>query len=140
MKYDHQKLRSTRPRRIILEELKKVTSHPTADEIYDMVRERLPRVSLGTVYRNLEVMAGSGLILKLEVAGTQRRYDGTIDPHYHIRCEICGKVDDIQIKPINGIEREIKGATSYDISGHKIEFSGRCPLCKGSIKNKPVPA
>lgn len=137
MKYTNRKLRNTRPRRIILEELKKVTSHPTADEIYTMVRGRLPRVSLGTVYRNLEIMARSGLILKLEVAGTQRRYDGTPDEHYHVRCEICGRVDDIQIKPFN-IEREIKGATPYDISGHRLEFRGRCPVCKGKVKNKTV--
>lgn len=135
MKYN-QKLRSTKPRRIILEELKKVASHPTADEIYNLVRERLPRVSLGTVYRNLEIMAGSGLIMKLEIAGTQRRYDGTTDHHYHIRCEICGKVDDIQIKPLNNIEREVKGATAYDISGHRLEFRGLCPACKGKAKNK----
>jgi Fur family ferric uptake transcriptional regulator len=100
-----------------------------------MVRERLPRVSLGTVYRNLEIMAGSGLILKLEVAGTQRRYDGTTDDHYHVRCEICGKVDDIQIKPLS-LDREIKGATPYEISGHRLEFKGRCPTCKGKVKSK----
>ena len=135
MKYD-QRLRSTKPRRIILDELKKVASHPTADEIYNIVRERLPRVSLGTVYRNLEIMGGSGLIMKLEVAGTQRRYDGITEPHYHIRCEICGKVDDIQIKPLGNIEREVRGATPYDISGHRLEFRGRCPECKGKVKNK----
>jgi Fur family ferric uptake transcriptional regulator len=130
------KLRNTRPRRIILEELKKVTSHPTADEIYNKVRARLPRVSLGTVYRNLEIMAGSGLVMKLEIAGTQRRYDGTPEQHYHIRCEVCGKVDDIQIKPIN-IDREIRGATPYEISGHSLEFKGKCPACKGK-KSKPA--
>ncbi len=79
------KMRLTTQRQVILEELGKVTSHPTANEVYDMVRKRLPRIGLGTVYRNLELMAESGLILKLEVGGTQKRFDATTDLHYHIR-------------------------------------------------------
>ena len=65
------KMRLTTQRQIILEELSKVTSHPTANEVYDMVRKRLPRIGLGTVYRNLELMAESGLILKLDSASNR---------------------------------------------------------------------
>ena len=61
----------TRQRRVILEALRGTTSHPTADEVYEMVRRRLPRISLGTVYRNLEILSGEGLVAKLEMAGTQ---------------------------------------------------------------------
>ena len=71
------KMRLTTQRQVILEELGKVKSHPTANEVYDMVRKRLPRIGLGTVYRNLELMAESGMILKLEVGGTQKRFDAT---------------------------------------------------------------
>jgi len=71
-------MRLTTQRQIILEELAKVTSHPTANEVYDMVRKRLPRIGLGTVYRNLELMADSGVILKIEVGGTQKRFDATV--------------------------------------------------------------
>lgn len=85
-------MRLTTQRQIILEELEKVTSHPTANEVYDMVRKRLPRIGLGTVYRNLELMAETGIILKIEVGGTQKRFDATTHPHYHIRCISCGKV------------------------------------------------
>jgi Fur family ferric uptake transcriptional regulator len=56
----------TRQRRVILEELRKVNTHPSADEIYEIVRKRLPRISLGTVYRNLEILSESGDIQKLE--------------------------------------------------------------------------
>jgi Fur family transcriptional regulator, ferric uptake regulator len=130
------KMRNTKPRRVILEELKKVTTHPTADEVYNMVRERLPRVSLGTVYRNLEMMSESGVILKLEIAGTQRRYDGTTDNHYHVRCTMCGKVDDLPIKPLSGIEREVREVSAYEISGHRLEFKGLCPGCKSRGKGR----
>lgn len=125
-------MRLTTQRQIILEELAKVTSHPTANEVYDMVRARLPRIGLGTVYRNLELMAESGLILKLEVGGTQKRFDATTDPHYHIRCIDCGKVDDIDIPVQSHINQTAGNASKYDILGHHIEFSGVCEECNSS--------
>jgi len=129
-------MRNTKPRKVILEELRKVVTHPSADEIYSMVRERLPHVSLGTVYRNLDIMAESGMVLKLEMAGTQRRYDGTTDNHYHVRCRMCGRVDDLPIKPLGGIESEAREASTYEISGHRLEFTGLCPACRVRGKSK----
>ncbi len=123
-------MRLTTQRQIILEELGKVTSHPTANEVYDMVRKRLPRIGLGTVYRNLELMAESGIILKLEVGGTQKRFDATIDPHYHIRCNNCGKVDDIDMEVQPLINQVAEKASNYKILGHHIEFHGICQDCQ----------
>jgi Fur family transcriptional regulator, ferric uptake regulator len=123
-------MRLTTQRQIILEELAKVTSHPTANEVYDMVRKRLPRIGLGTVYRNLELMADSGVILKLEVGGTQKRFDATVDPHYHIRCSGCGRVDDIEIPVQHHINEVARTACDYEILGHHIEFSGLCKDCR----------
>lgn len=128
------KMRFTAQRQIILEELAKVTSHPTANEVYDMVRKRLPRIGLGTVYRNLELMAESGLILKLEVGGTQKRFDATTDLHYHVRCSECGRVDDIELPVQNKLDRLAAKVCDYQIVGHHIEFSGLCPQCSGSAK------
>lgn len=123
-------MRLTTQRQIILEELGKVTSHPTANEVYDMVRKRLPRIGLGTVYRNLELLAESGVILKLEVGGTQKRFDATVDPHYHIRCSKCGKVDDIDIPVQEQLEVSAHESSNYEILGHHIEFSGICGDCQ----------
>ncbi len=122
-------MRLTTQRQIILEELGKVTSHPTANEVYDMVRRRLPRIGLGTVYRNLELMADIGIILKLEVGGTQKRFDATVQPHYHIRCSACGKVNDINIAVQDQINIVAEKASNYKILGHHIEFSGICSNC-----------
>ncbi|MBE0585895.1 MAG: transcriptional repressor [Desulfofustis sp.] len=130
------KMRLTAQRQIILEELGKVTSHPTANEVYDMVRKRLPRIGLGTVYRNLELMAESGLILKLEVGGTQKRFDATTNLHYHVRCSECGRVDDIELPVQAKLDRLAAKACDYQILGHHIEFSGICPNCAGV--NNPV--
>lgn len=121
--------RLTTQRQIILEELAKVKSHPTASELYDMVRKRLPRIGLGTVYRNLELMADNGMILKLEVGGTQKRFDATTDNHYHIRCSGCGKVDDIDIPVLDDIIDAASKNSMYEIFGHHVEFTGLCPDC-----------
>ncbi len=133
-------LRETSQRRVILEELGKLTSHPTANEIYDIVRKRLPRISLGTVYRNLELLSESGLIQKLEMAGTQKRFDGTIDNHYHIRCIRCGRVDDLKLPAMKSIDDTATTVSDYEVLWHKLEFGGLCPECsaqrsrKGKIK------
>jgi Fur family ferric uptake transcriptional regulator len=125
-------MRLTTQRQIILEELGKVTSHPTANEVYDMVRKRLPRIGLGTVYRNLELMAETGIILKLEVGGTQKRFDATVVPHYHIRCLSCGKVDDIEIPVMAEIDKTAADISKYQVLGHHIEFSGICHTCSNT--------
>ena len=122
-------MRLTTQRQIILEELGKVRSHPTANEVYDMVRKRLPRIGLGTIYRNLELMAESGIILKLEVGGTQKRFDATVETHYHIRCTSCGRVDDIDIEVQDNINEIAARSCDYKVLGHHIEFSGICEYC-----------
>ncbi len=122
-------IRLTTQRQIILEELSKVKTHPTAGEVYDMVRKRLPRIGLGTVYRNLELMAENGMIVKLEVGGTQKRFDATTDAHYHIRCSCCGRVDDIDVPVIDSLVDAAAENSSYQILGHHIEFTGICSKC-----------
>jgi len=131
-------MRLTTQRQIILEELGKVKSHPTANEVYDMVRKRLPRIGLGTVYRNLELMAASGIILKLEVGGTKKRFDATVESHYHIRCSSCGRVDDIDIPVQDQINQTAAETSNYKILGHHIEFSGICESCNDNDQKSAV--
>lgn len=122
-------LRMTRQRQVILDELRSVSTHPTADEIYDLVRKTLPRVSLGTVYRNLELMHEAGLVMKLETAGLQKRFDGNPEHHYHIRCVQCGIVRDVRYED-NGHELEAGLGTDFTVLGHRLEFYGLCPTCQ----------
>jgi Fur family transcriptional regulator, ferric uptake regulator len=124
--------RMTEQRRVILEELKKVTCHPTADELHSFVRKRLPKISIATVYRNLEILSSDGLVLKLDVAGTRKRFDGTTDSHCHIRCCVCGKVDDISVDPMPLIDDMARKVCSYEVLSHTIEFTGICPECGGN--------
>jgi len=121
--------RQTRQKQVILEALRRVTSHPTADEVYQMARERIPNISLGTVYRNLEQLCEQGVIRRLALAGSQMRFDGRAYRHHHVRCIRCERVDDVisvRGNP-NSIDVETAG---YTILGHRIEFYGLCPDCQ----------
>jgi Fur family ferric uptake transcriptional regulator len=126
----------TRQRGVILEELRGVNSHPTADEVYKMARRRLPRISLGTVYRNLEILSESGMIGKLELGGTQKRFDGNVEKHYHVRCVRCGCIEDVPVEPLTDIEDAVRQVCDYEIIGSRLEFIGICPKCKEEAEGR----
>jgi Fur family transcriptional regulator, ferric uptake regulator len=124
--------RNTPQRRVILEELEKLTSHPTAAALYRLVVRRLPRISLGTVYRNLDLLARTGVIQKLEFGTHEARFDGNPTLHDHIRCVKCGRVDDIPhppLDPLGGVKNDFNG---YRVFGHRTEYLGVCPQCNQS--------
>ena len=123
------KYRMTRQREVILEVLHHHKDHPSADEVYERVRKELPRISLGTVYRNLEILSEMGQIQKLELGGDIKRFDWNPKKHYHIRCISCGRVDDAPIAPLQQVENHLYGATVFTIIGHRLEFEGLCPAC-----------
>lgn len=126
-------LRMTQQRMVILEELRSVNTHPSADEIYAMVRKRLPRVSLGTIYRNLEILSASGEIQRLDSGSSLKRFDGRADRHYHIRCERCDRLADIFFDVGSNLDLRAGDCTDFSIVGHKLEFVGVCPDCQPSL-------
>ena len=121
--------RNTRQRQVILEELRKVNSHPTAGELHEIVRRRLPKISLGTVYRNLELLAGMSVIQKLQIGG-ETRFDGDTRQHDHVRCVQCGRVEDIEGEPLALDEGRHHACRGYEIHGHRLELLGTCPACR----------
>ena len=129
-------LRMTHQREIILDELNRSKAHPTADELYSCIKKKLPRISLATVYRNLEILSEAGLIQKLQVSGRQKRFDWNPEQHNHIFCTQCQGLDNIPspdaeeapyVKPM-----QEKG---YCITGCRIEFYGLCPTCQKKTPN-----
>jgi Fur family ferric uptake transcriptional regulator len=122
--------RMTRQRRLILEYVRRSRSHPTADEVYEAVRRDLPHVSLGTVYRNLDVLSRCGVIHRLELAGTMSRFDGRHDGHSHVRCVECGRLDDVNVALPEGLDKLCSQASGYCVRAHKLEFHGLCPDCR----------
>ncbi len=121
--------RMTPQRKLVLEELKQSKSHPTADEIYERVRKHLPRISLGTVYRNLDVLARQGVIRKVDIHGTQMRFDANRDFHFHVRCLNCGAIDDVVVKDRLLVKEMVEHASGYAIEQVRLEFLGHCPKC-----------
>lgn len=128
-------LRLTRQRQLIFDELCKLKSHPTADELYHLLRKKMPKISLGTVYRNLDILSEQGIIQKLNVGGTQKRFDGDTSTHYHVRCAECGRVDDIEMTPDLTIEEKAGKLTEFRIVSHDLGFIGFCPKCNAKKNN-----
>jgi len=131
------KLSNTSQRRIIVEELKKLDTHPTADELYTIVRQRLPQISLGTVYRNLELLAEAGRIQKLELTGRQKRFDGRPEAHFHMRCRQCGRVVDICDPSLGEIDRALNSLIErLHIDSYRLELNGLCMHCKNELAHR----
>ena len=127
----HPKPRMTRQRRIILEELRKLRTHPTAEELHVAVQVRMPRVSLGTVYRNLEFLSETGAVLKLEGVGGRRRYDGNVRiAHYHARCLGCGRIEDVPSEAVLRLEYRSEAIGEFAVTGHDLQFVGWCAACR----------
>lgn len=130
--------RMTHQREVILEEISKYKGHPTADMLYARVKKRLPRISLATVYRNLEILSKAGKIRKLEISGRQKRFDREVREHNHICCVQCHRIDNIHVYSKEITAAGYERATGYKISGWRVEFLGICPECqrKKAIKVK----
>ena len=125
------KYRMTRQRKVILEAVRKdLDRHLSADEIYEEVRGLLPRISLGTVYRNLELLVSTGAIQKLALGGSQARFDGNVDRHDHVRCVGCGRVDDLCGVPLDLAGFKCNDCSGYEVLGYRLEFVGVCPRCR----------
>jgi len=138
--FKRKKLKKTKARKVILEEIKKVKTHPTAYELFNIVKKKLPRVSLGTIYRNLDVMSENGLITKIKTNDSQTHFDGRTEDHYHIQCIECGRIDDVELDILKGIDTIVEERIHYKVLYHTINFYGLCPEClkkrkKQTLKN-----
>ena len=124
-------MRITKQRKVILEQLKKHKDHPGADVIYTEVRKIIPKISLGTVYRNLEKLSDKGIILKIESGTGHNRFDPTPEPHPHFRCLECGKVEDIPLEiAVPVLQESEPWVSAREIRAAVLEYSGLCSECR----------
>jgi Fur family transcriptional regulator, peroxide stress response regulator len=122
--------KNTRQRKLILLILKGTRAHPTADWIYEEARKKIPRISKGTVYRNLTILIEKGEIKELNLSGTITRYEAKQPFHYHFRCEQCGKIEDVNIAVFEELNHQAGEATGYKVTYHQLEFRGFCENCQ----------
>lgn len=118
----------SRQREAILDVLRSTDTHPTANWIYGKVRERLPNISLGTVYRNLSALTEAGEILCINVGDDFLHYDGDISAHLHLHCKNCGEIVDIRLAndPLSKMALE----TGFYPENAVYVLTGICKKCK----------
>ena len=121
--------RQTKQKQIIYDALKTL-DHPTATEVYGYVHEIVPTVSRATVFRVLGGFATNGRALELRAAGNEVRYDYNVMPHYHARCDCCGRVADVVTTeiPVGGLS--VTAENGFAVRGYSVEFYGTCKACQ----------
>lgn len=124
----------SRQREMIKEFLLTRKDHPTADIVYRNVRQQNPNISLGTVYRNLTLLAEIGEINRLRLGDGVDHFDGDTSPHYHFLCTECGGVSDLKANGIDDITKVAGDGFDGHIAGHVTYFYGVCPHCTMSQK------
>lgn len=129
--HDTMKYRKSRQRDRIHEILHGTKTHPTADTIYIQLKSEFPDLSLGNVYRNLNILMDQGLIQRLDFGSTFNRFDGNPDMHSHFICEKCGAVIDLDIDlkdqaDILALVNKNEGRT---VNRYKLDFYGICDKC-----------
>jgi Fur family transcriptional regulator, peroxide stress response regulator len=114
----------------ILRVIMNATSHPGADWVYDQVRKELPNISMGTVYRNLKLLAQAGQIRELDIPGSASRFDGSTSKHYHLICEKCGRIFDLDEAIELKVEARIFQKTGFKVKRQYLKFIGLCSDCQ----------
>lgn len=121
--------RSTKQRTVIKNIIRSTKCHPTADWIYQEARKAIPDISLGTVYRNLQVLTNESYIQELNYGKGFSRFDGNPEPHYHFVCEKCGNITDFELENISVVLTEAQKLLSGSINSHRLELYGVCADC-----------
>ncbi|MGN1061096.1 MAG: Fur family transcriptional regulator [Candidatus Coproplasma sp.] len=122
--------RNTIQRSLVLEAVNKLACHATADEIYNEIVKDHPYIGRATVFRNLKQLAESGEICRITIAGGADRFDHKTTDHFHVKCEKCGKLFDLDMDYIVGLEKNIKNSNGFTFTGYDILFKGICPNCQ----------
>ena len=107
--------------------------HPTAEDIYTAIVAKDPNISMATVYNNLNKLTDEGYLLELTYGDDASRYDFNIGKHYHVVCQLCGRVEDLFYPLIEDVESVAEELTGYKVQGHRMEVFGICPNCQDKM-------
>lgn len=124
----------SRQREAIMNNLLSRYDHPTAEELYLDLKEELPNLSLGTLYRNLAMLSDNGTILKFH-CGNADRFDGHNYQHYHLICDNCGRLYDLEHEPLTKLNETFAAEYGGEIRSHLLVFYGVCENCKSQQNN-----
>ena len=122
-------MKYSKQRELILKTLQENVVHPTADFIYECLKEIMPSVSLATVYRNLNQLAANGMIRKIEGLDGSVHFDHNLTQHYHFICTKCNKVYDVPYDIAPNLAGKVMSETGLFVENYEISFKGTCPEC-----------
>lgn len=125
-------IRVTPQRQAILRFLKETDTHPTAEQIYEHVRDAFPGISLATVYNTVNLFVELGIVRELVNADRSSRFDGDVSDHYHLVCNECGAILDYHGRDLGALEDEVARDTGFLVSARRVDFFGLCPQCQRS--------
>lgn len=123
-------MKYSKQRELVLQTLQRNVIHPTAEGIYSILREKLPNISLATVYRNLNQLAAEGMIRKIVGLDGSVHYDHNMHNHYHFICNKCNKVYDVPYDVASDLEEKVLTQTGLEVTSHDISFKGICMACR----------
>lgn len=126
--------RNTIQKNMVYDALRELGNHPTAEMVYDRVKEKSAAISRATVYRVLNGLAKQGKILRLSGEGADH-YDHRVELHHHVQCVICGRVDDVAIRELGDVTALVTDDAGYQISGGALWFRGVCRDCQTTHKS-----
>ncbi len=112
--------------------------HPTAARVHETLQEELPRLSLGTVYRNLEILVSEGKIEAVSTPHGPTRYDGNPSPHHHFICEGCGGIEDIELRLPAGLTERVRRKYRVTATRVRVDFYGLCRSCTDRNFTQPI--
>ncbi|MEN8148623.1 MAG: transcriptional repressor [Planctomycetota bacterium] len=121
--------RMTPQRAAVLAALDSCPIHPTAEDIYAIVVKDIPRISLGTIYRNLQVLVAEGYANRLPAREGSHRYDRVVAAHHHIVCRECSRIVDIHLEDDPDLRRRVEEQSGFAVRSHRTEFEGVCEKC-----------
>lgn len=124
-----QKQRYSRQREAVLLNLQGRRDHPSADMVYESLRQDWPNISLGTVYRNLNTLSADGSIVSFTVGGKER-FDGNTVPHIHFVCTRCGTIQDVYHPSVEEFLGEMSELLHCTVSSAHIVMNGKCSVCQ----------
>lgn len=123
------KTRNSKQRNRILEILRHSQDHPTATSIYDRLKPEFPSLSLGNVYRNLNILVEQGNARRLNFGTTFDRFEAGIDEHVHFICESCGTIYDLELEDFDQLEERVHEETGHTVQSRRVEMHGVCATC-----------
>lgn len=122
--------RNTIQKQVILNAVRELKNHPTSEDIYNYIKPNFPSISLGTVYRNLNLLSENNEIQKISIVDDVIRFDHITHEHYHFQCEKCQKILDLPMEYKTFLNSEVENEYNIKIKKHDIIFTGVCRDCE----------